>query len=218
MRHKTLTLAVAALLAFGASGVVAASISPSPSATTAAQSPADDASPVNYTVEVIDPHDQLTAQEVEKARQVAWANEEVRSYFEDGAAVHFEVWAPQPNENRTVVSVAPAESPDKSRVLANVHLDHPNGEQVTDVKEPRILNESSMRSVNLTDNGTFAVESDNQDEQVDGDETTKLGSGKSITFDVQVEDTDGTVVYIHTTSDNQTMVTEDGDTTLEPAE
>ncbi len=92
MRHKVLTLAVVALLAFGASGVSAASIDSNPSVASS-QSPADDASPANYTVEVVDPNDRLSEQDVENARQLAWANETVNSAIENGGSAHFHVEA-----------------------------------------------------------------------------------------------------------------------------
>ena len=62
MRYKTATLAVLTLLAVVASGASAASMTqPSPSA-------ADVEQPENYTVETIDPDDQLTRAEAELAR------------------------------------------------------------------------------------------------------------------------------------------------------
>ncbi|GGL66674.1 hypothetical protein [Halocalculus aciditolerans] len=206
MQRKALTLAVVTLLAFGASGAVAASIGPSPSAATA-QSPAADASPANYTVEVTDPYDRLSAGEVETAWQVAWKNDTVRNHFEDDSPVHFEVWAPQPDENRVVVSVELADEPDSARVLATVHLDNPAGERVSDVKEP----------TPVTSNGTFSVES-GEYHSVDTGEPTEFETGGSITIAVSSGNVDPEGISVRLASDNQTAVTEEGNTTQVPAE
>lgn len=93
MRHKTLTIAVVALLAFGASGVVSASLAPNHSTDTPTQSPAEDALSGNHTVEVIDPDDRLDERAATDTWQTAWANETVRDHFENDDAVHFHVEA-----------------------------------------------------------------------------------------------------------------------------
>lgn len=124
MQDKALAFAVAALLAFGASGVVAASTT-SPLATADA-SPTDAAQPDEYTVEVVDPDDQLSEREVENALLLAWTHDEVRSHF-DGESVHFQVEAL--GDDRQVY-VAPSEAA-PPRVVADVDLD---AEAVTGVE------------------------------------------------------------------------------------
>ena len=87
MRYETLTLAVAALLVIGAGGVVAA---PMPVTDT---SPAPDAQPSNHTVDVVDPEDRLTEQEVSTMRRLTWSETKVREQFEDTDTVHFHIEA-----------------------------------------------------------------------------------------------------------------------------
>lgn len=85
MRHETLTIALAALLAFGVSGAVAAPVTE--------LSPATDEQPSDYTVEVIDPDDRLTDEEIAEMRHLAWSRDDVRAEFEDTDTVHFQIEA-----------------------------------------------------------------------------------------------------------------------------
>lgn len=128
MRHKALTLAVAALLVFGASGIVAASMTTSPSPATADASPTDTASPANHTVDVIDPHDKLSAQEAENAWQLTWANDTIKSYFDNVESVHFQVEAIE-DELQVLVATSDTAPP---QVQAIVDLE---SETVTSVEE-----------------------------------------------------------------------------------
>lgn len=127
MRHKTLTIAVVALLAFGASGVVSASLAPNHSTNMPTQSPVENALSGNHTVEVIDPDDRLDERAATDAWQTAWANETVRDHFEDGTAVHFHVEAV--GDELQVYVAADENSP--PRVEADVDL---NNETVVGVE------------------------------------------------------------------------------------
>ncbi|AFK21531.1 hypothetical protein E6P09_15900 (plasmid) [Haloferax mediterranei ATCC 33500] len=92
MRRKTLALAVTALLVFGASSAVAAPVLLE-STGTAHQVPSNAVSSDTHTVEVIDPYNKLTANEAEKAWQLAYTNETVQRYFGDRDSLHFHVEA-----------------------------------------------------------------------------------------------------------------------------
>ncbi|QIB74315.1 hypothetical protein G3I44_08490 [Halogeometricum borinquense] len=127
MQHRTLTLAVAALLAFGASGVVAATTTISPSPATADASPTDGVSPVNHTVKVIDPDERLSEQDVKNAWQLAWSNETVKRSFENADSAHFQVEAVSDELQVYVVTNETA----RPQVVADVDLD---SESVTSVE------------------------------------------------------------------------------------
>jgi hypothetical protein len=146
MRHETLTLAVAALLAIVAGGAVAA---PTPAAAT---SPAADVQPSNHTVEVVDPDDRLAEQEIAELRRLAWGNDEVRQQFEDADGVHFHVEAV--GESLEVYVASDENAP--PGVVAEISLD---GAEVTDV---RTLNNAvtadSAATVELTPLDESAVE------------------------------------------------------------
>jgi len=150
MPRNALALVAVALLAVGASGVVAATMdAPSADAQSA------DALPANYTVDVVDYGD-VSDDAVDRAVETAWTNDEVRSYFADGAAVHFEVWAGL-HDGTVNVNVAPADAPDDTRVVATVDLDDGT---VTAVEEPVQLNASNAISIDLGENGTVSVDGD----------------------------------------------------------
>ncbi|WP_435066734.1 hypothetical protein [Haloplanus sp. C73] len=147
MQHRALTLIVATLLAFGAGGVVA-SHPPNPSATTA-QSPADTASPATHTVDVVDPRDRLSEQDVETAWRLAWANETVRSYIDGDGPAHFQVEAVG---DELQVYVAP-NGTTEPRVQAVVNLDSKSVVDVTsltNVITADELHERQLLSANLT--------------------------------------------------------------------
>jgi hypothetical protein len=121
MRHETVTLAVAALLALGAGGAVAASMP------AADASPAPDGQPSDYTVDVVDPDDRLTEQEVTELRRLAWSADEVRRQFEGTETVHFHIEAV--GDDLEVYVATDEQAPPK--VVAEVALDD---EEVTDVQ------------------------------------------------------------------------------------
>lgn len=198
MRQKALTLAVAALLAFGASGVVTASITTSPQPVATAQ-PADNALPTNHTVEVIDPHDRLSEQDVKNAQQLAWANKSVASSFENNASIHFQVEAigdelqvyvaPQETSAPRVMSVIKLQS---QSVVSVEKLD--NVETADDVQTAKLSPEDPM---NLTqssgeDSGTVTFATDGAPEFISSGELrttqysaknmTELEDGESVMF------------------------------------
>lgn len=151
MRRNALTLAVVALVALSATGVVAASMT-APTADT----PSAAASPTNQPIDVVNP-DEVSDEEVDQAVDNAWANEQVQSYFDDGTAVHFEVWASELDDGIVHVDVAPQDAPDETRVMATVDL---NAETVTDVTEPVKLNASNAISINETEYGIVSADGD----------------------------------------------------------
>lgn len=194
MRTKLAVLAVAALLALATGSVVAAMDTPT------ADTKSDDVLPANYTVDVINPGE-VSDEDVDRAIETAWTNEEVRSYFDEGAAVHFEVWASTLDEDVIHVKVAPIEEPDETRVLADVNLSE---QQVTYIDEPVTLNASNAITVNAGDYDLNATE--RSGDTSGEDNATRLTADQSVqlelnessierggdsTFTFEVEDDDG---------------------------
>ncbi|GAA0515177.1 hypothetical protein [Halorubrum aquaticum] len=141
MRTKLAVLAVAALLAFGTGSVVAAMDTPT------TDTASDDVLPANHSVDVIDPGE-MSDEKIDQAIETAWENETVRSYFDDDAAVHFEVWASGLDEDVIHVKVAPIKEPDETRVIADVNLSQ---QRVTYIDEPVKLNASNAITINASD-------------------------------------------------------------------
>jgi hypothetical protein len=148
MRYKTLTLAVAALLALGAGGVTATSMT-NPAADTASA----DVLPANHTVDVVNP-DEVSDEAVEQAIETAWANEDVRGYVEGNDAVHFEVWASELDDDTVYVDVAPIESPKDTLVRAHVNVTQ---QTVISTDEPVTLNASNATSITASEGGNVSV-------------------------------------------------------------
>ncbi|ELY86582.1 hypothetical protein C483_19270 [Natrialba hulunbeirensis JCM 10989] len=111
------------------------------------------------------------------------------NYFDDDEAIHFEVWAPQSDEQRAIVSLASAEEPDQTRVLVNVHF---GSEHIIDIKEPQILNESTMQSIEQTDDGDRSTDEDTQHERVESQQGTlsESTSHSTISFEIEAETVD----------------------------
>ncbi len=153
--RRTIVLAALLALALAAGGVSAATTSPS-----AGDSPAatDAVQPDRYTVETVDPDDDLTAAEVEQARELAWANDTVRAAVDADEPVKFEVWAPLNDDDHTSVQI---EQNDRLLVIADVDLD---AGDVVGVEEPTVLTaDEAVRietddAVESTDEGRFTVE------------------------------------------------------------
>jgi hypothetical protein len=153
--RRTIVLAALLALALAAGGVSAATTSPS-----AGDSPAatDAVQPDRYTVETVDPDDELTAAEVEQARELAWANDTVRAAVDADEPVKFEVWAPLNDDDHTSVQV---EQNDRLLVIADVDLD---AGDVVGVEEPTVLTaDEAVRietddAVESTEEGRFTVE------------------------------------------------------------
>ncbi|WP_436909511.1 hypothetical protein [Halosimplex marinum] len=131
MRRKLFALAAAAVLVLGTGSVVAATATDSPAAP-ATGTPAPVEPPENYTVETVDPDDELDAPTVEQAWRTAWANESVRDAV-DGERVRFEVWAPVDDGDAVSVWIARNETA-PTRVVADVS----NGSVVA-VDEPAVV-------------------------------------------------------------------------------
>ncbi|MFC7132093.1 MULTISPECIES: hypothetical protein [Salinibaculum] len=194
MRTKALTLAVAALLALGASGGVTAS-----TATPVADTASADALPSDHTVDVLTPA-AVSDAAVDQAIETAWANDTVQSYFDDGAAVHFQVWTSELDEDVVHVNVAPRDSPDETRVVAHVTLGENTVTSVTSVDEPVKLTASNSISIDATDYELQNADPERQDNEtrddtaqasqfsVDEDSMERGGDG---TFSFTLENEDG---------------------------
>ncbi|WP_254831265.1 hypothetical protein [Haloglomus salinum] len=206
MRYNALTLVVVALLAVGASGGVAASTNPSTAGTTPADVPA-----ANHTVDIVNP-DEISDEEVDRAIETAWANDEVQSYFDDDAAVHFDIWASELDERVVHVNIAPADAPDSTRVIADVDIERGT---VTSIDEPVRLNASNAMTINTS--GDTSVSIDGAEYELHGNDTTSDGDatrypahqathfqlnessierGGDGAFTFELEDDDGTVTDV----------------------
>jgi hypothetical protein len=177
MRRNLFTLVAVTLLAVGASGVVAATLD-APSADTQSA----DALPANHTVDVINPGD-VSDDAVDRAVETTWADDEVRSYFADGAAVHFEVWGGL-HDGTINVDVAPADAPDDTRVVATVD---PETGTVTTVEEPVRLNASNAVSIDLGENGTVSADGDEyevNDSEASTDRNRTYTADQSVRIDL----------------------------------
>jgi hypothetical protein len=144
MNTNLAVLAVAALLALGTGGVVAAMDAPT------TDTASDDVLPANYTVDVIN-QDGVSDEAVDQAIETAWANDTVQSYFDEGAGVHFEVWASGLDEDVIHVDVAPIGEPDETRVVTDVDS---STQRVTAVSEPVKLNASDAVTIDCSDDDT----------------------------------------------------------------
>jgi hypothetical protein len=194
MRTKFAVLAVAALLALGTGSVVAAMDAQTTDTTS------DDVLPANYTVDVINPGE-VSDEGVDRAIETAWANDTVRSYFDDEAAVRFEVWASGLDEDVIHVHVAPIEDPDETRVIADVNL---SKKRVIYTDEPVTLNASNAITVDASDydlTDTEPGQSTNSEEnatRLTADHATQIELNESSierggdgTFTIEVEDDNG---------------------------
>ncbi|AGN02072.1 hypothetical protein L593_10635 [Salinarchaeum sp. Harcht-Bsk1] len=205
MRSKLVALALVAAVALATSGAAAA-VGANPAIQDADESTAEHQLPDDYTVEVTDRHGVLSDAEVEAAIQAAWADEEVRSYFENADDVHFDLWAPDADEDRVMVSVAPADEPGQTRVYGNYLV---GADTFTDVREPLTANESTTMDVQRTADGNFEVE-DGGSLDPAGDEPTNLTADESVDIDVELGSAaDGTLTVQYDDA-NATIVSDDG--------
>ncbi|OYR38766.1 hypothetical protein [Halorubrum sp. Hd13] len=186
MRTKLIALALAAMLAVGAGGVVAAGAS------------SGDASgeqlPDDYTVEITDPFDELSSDEVDEAIETAWSDEQVQSSLDAGDGVHFDVVA---GTEKVQVAVAPG-SDAEDQVVAKIDSDG----TVTDVFEPSLTAEDSetldtAEPVDASGDGTIRVEVEDHeyDEKLSADQAMRvevknmslLEDGESVSVEVADE-------------------------------
>ncbi|MEA1931754.1 MAG: hypothetical protein U9O06_09425 [Euryarchaeota archaeon] len=180
MRYTTATLAVLLLLA-----VVAGGVSAAPMTNPSTVASADTAQPAEYTIETVDPDDELTDRDVETARELAWANDSVRAAVDADTPVNFEVWAPNGDDDHVSVWV---DQNGTTVAIADIDLD---AESVLAVDEPEVLSVSETES--------FEVETTLDSSA--GDSTTVFG------VEIEGETTaDGSV-------DNRTV--DDGYSTIE---
>lgn len=201
MRTKLFALALAATLAIGASGVVAADAGSGERS--AVQLPDE------YGVDVTDSEDVLDDADVDRAIKTAWSDAAFRSYFETGEYVHFDVWAQGPNED-IHVSAGPSSDTGDDRVYATVDLD---AGVVTEVDEPVRLNATSARTIELdgdtfefsngtdtSDDGTIAFEvPEDAGSDTDEEYDAKLTAEESLTVGLDLIDdafgSDGVALY-----------------------
>jgi len=171
MRSKLLALALAATLAIGAGGVVAADAGSGERS--AVQLPDE------FGVDVTDSEDVLNDADVDRAIAIAWDDEAFRSYFETGEYVHFDVWAPGPDEH-VHVSAGPSSDTGDDRVYATVDLD---AGVVTEVDEPMTVNASEMTTIEL------------DDDEIEVVDTTDEGDDGTVEFEVTENQTDADIEY-----------------------
>jgi len=131
MRYKAIALAAAVMLAFGASGAVATSMTNGPTAETLLSS--DDAQPADYTGDVVDPDDKLSSQDAEDAREIAWANDDVRDRLDDIESPYLEVLAPSDGEEHVSVRIAENETA-PTQVVVDVDLESGTVESIDEVE------------------------------------------------------------------------------------
>jgi len=157
MRYKTATLAVLTLLAVMAGGVSAASMT-HPSA-----SSADTEQPDSYTLEMIDPDDQLDRADAELARQLAWSNDTVREHVDADQPINFQVQAPASENGQASVWI---EQNGTAQVTADVDLGAESVVDVDDVdvltadKTDRIETETTLEASGDADATVFEVTTD----------------------------------------------------------
>jgi len=164
MRHKLAVLAVAALLALSTGGVVGATLDTPTDESTETELPND------HTVENVNP-DELSEEEADRALEAAWANETVRSYFDDDTGVHFKLWASAFDEDSVSVHVAPVDAPDDTRVIAEVDL---TDGVVTRTHEPVRLNASNAIEI---DGSNYDIETADAQKRADSDaNATRISS------------------------------------------
>jgi hypothetical protein len=181
MRTKPLALALAAMLALSTGGVAVAAAS--------SDSPAGAQLPDDYTVDVNDPFDELSATEVDEAIATAYANERVQRHVDTSDQVHFRVVA---GTEQVEVQVAPG--PDATEQL--VAEISPDG-TVTEVFEPEVYSEdaesvSLVGPFDLTEGTFVTVDAEKVDEpaaEQSGDEyDEKLDAEESMTLGVEILD------------------------------
>jgi len=149
---------VLTLLAVMAGGASAASITQPP-----ASSAADVEQPENYTVETIDPDDQLTRADAELARQLAWSNDTVREHVDADQPINFQVQAPASENGQASVWI---EQNGTAQVTADVDLGAESVVDVDDVdvltadKTDRIETETTLEASGDADATVFEVTTD----------------------------------------------------------
>jgi hypothetical protein len=148
----------------------------------------------------------VSDEEIDQAIETAWANDTVRSYFDDDTAVHFEVWASRLEGDVIHVKVAPIDDPDETRAIADVNLSE---QQVTYIDEPVKLNASNAITINASDYDRNDTEhSQNTDDEqnatkLTADQATQIELNESSiersgdgTFTIEVEDDNGTTTTV----------------------
>ena len=185
MRTKIIALALATMLTVGIGSVAAAGAS--------SDNTSVEQMPDNYTVDVTDPFDELSSDEVDEAIDTASSSERVQSSLNIGDDVHFNVVAVG---EKVQVGIAP--NPDaENQLIAKVGPD----DTVTDVFEPSLTADQSTHvdsnNIMLVEDGeSVSFEEANNVEHVDSNNTTLVEDGESVSFEeadnVEHVDTDKT--------------------------
>lgn len=186
MRTKLIALALAAMLTVGVGGVVTAGAS--------SGNASGEQLPDDYTVEVTDPFDELSSDEVDEAIETAWSNEQVQRSLDTGDDVHFDVVAGTENVQVAVAFDSDAED----QIVARIG---PDG-TVTDVFEPSLTAEESKtldtaEQVDSSEDDIVRVEVEDHeyDEKLSADQAmqfevknmTLLEDGESVSVEVAEE-------------------------------
>ena len=175
MRTKLIALALAAMLTVGTGGVVAAGASSGN--TSVAQLPDD------YTVNVTDPFDELSSDEVDEAIETAWSNERVQSALDTGDDLHFNVVA---GTEKVQVGVAPGPGAEDQVVVKT----GPDG-TVTDVFEPSLTADDS-ETLSLAEPVDFAEDNELRIETEEPEYDEKLSADQSV--EIAVDHTEMTLL------------------------
>jgi len=144
MRYKAITLAAAVMLALGASGAVAASLTNSPAGGPGAL-PTDDAQPADYPGDVVDPDNKLSSQDVADARELALANDDVRDRLEDVESPFLKVWAPSDSDDHVSIWISENKTA-PAQLVVDVDLED---ESVVKIDEPETLTADQSQDIDL---------------------------------------------------------------------
>lgn len=205
MQSKLIALALVAALAL-ATGGVAAATGASPAVHDSDESTTEHPLPDDYTVEVTDRHDVLSDDDVEAAIQAAWADEELRSYVEDADSVHFDLWAPDADEDRVAVSVASSDEPGQTRASGTYYV---GTDTLTDVREPLTADESTTMDLEPSGENTVEVEDGGSLELSEDSETDEPNDEPSET-ESAVEVPADELITVEYDAENTTVVSDGG--------
>ncbi|RLM63662.1 hypothetical protein [Halorubrum sp. Atlit-26R] len=166
--------------------LVAGGVSAAPMTHPSTAASADVAQPVNYTTDTVDPDDKLTDSDVETARELAWANDSVRAVVDGDTPVHFDVWAPNGEDDHVSVWV---EQNETTVAIADIDLD---AESVLTVDEPTVLSTDETETFELeaTPNSSAAdIKTGSSPNETEGFavETTLNSSAADSVFEVTTD-------------------------------
>jgi len=182
MRYKAIALAAAVMLAFGASGAVATSMTNGPTAGTLL--PSDDAQPADYTGNVVDSDDELSTQDAEDAREIAWANDDVRDQLDGIESPYLEALAPADGEEHVSVRIAENETA-PTQVIVDVDLESGT---VVSIDEVETLTADKSQNVDFDSEDVEVVPDGAEIDFEDGDDESVI---KIPSEELEVENLNG---------------------------